>query len=70
MHLKFVRIEEANDLLNQLIEQHPNAIFISNQNHKIEYFNKSFQKLADREKHEIIGKEFCETFGCLYDSGE
>ena len=70
MHLEFVRIEEANDLLNKLIENHPNAIFISNQDHKIEYFNKSFQKLADRKKHEILGKEFCETFGCIYNTNK
>lgn len=66
MHLEFVRIEEANDLLNQLIEHHPNAIFVTNHYFKIEYFNKSFLKLTKREKHEILGKEFCEVLGCTY----
>ena len=66
MHLEFVRIEEANDLLNQMIERHPNAIFITNSEFKIEYFNKSFLNLAKREKHEITGREFCEVMGCTY----
>jgi hypothetical protein len=29
MRLEFVRIEEANDLINQLIEHHPQAIILS-----------------------------------------
>ncbi|MBN1820369.1 MAG: PAS domain-containing protein [Prolixibacteraceae bacterium] len=66
MHLEFVRIEEANDLLNQLIERHPNAIFVANHDFKIEYFNKSFIKLTKREKKDILGKEFCEVLGCTY----
>ncbi|NQU85400.1 MAG: PAS domain-containing protein [Mariniphaga sp.] len=66
MNLEFVRIEEANDLLNQLIEHHPNAIFVANPDFKIEYFNKSFLKLTKREKHKILGKEFCEVLGCTY----
>lgn len=66
MNLEFVRIEEANDLLNLLIENHPHAIFVTNHDFTIEYFNKSFQKLARRDKHEILNKEFCECFGCTY----
>lgn len=66
MHLEFVRIEEANDLINQLVEHHPNAIFVTNHDFKIEYFNKSFINLSKREKHDILGKEFCEVMGCTY----
>ncbi len=66
MRLEFISIEEANDLLNQLIENHPHAIFVTNNDFKIEYFNKSFQKLARQEKYEILGKEFCELFGCTF----
>ncbi len=67
MRLEFVRIDEANDLLNHLIEHHPHAIFVTNHDFEIEYSNKSFQKLAKREKHEIHGKEFCHTMGCIYE---
>jgi len=66
MRLEFVRIEEANDLINHLIEHHPYAIFVANHELKIEFCNNSFKKLVDREKHEIIGKEFCEALGCIY----
>ena len=66
MHLEFVKIEEANDLLNQIIERHPNAIFITNHELKIESFNNAFIKLTKREKREILGKEFCEVLGCTY----
>lgn len=64
MHLEFVRIAEANDLINHLVENHPNAIFVTNHDLKIEFFNKSFIRLSKREKHEIQGKEFCEVLGC------
>lgn len=64
MHLEFVRIAEANDLINHLVENHPNAIFVTNSEQKIEFFNKSFIRLSKREKHEIQGKEFCEVLGC------
>ncbi len=66
MHLEFIKIEEANDLINQLIEHHPNAIFVANHDFQIEYFNQSYKKLVKRDKHEILGKEFCETLGCTY----
>ena len=66
MRLEFSKIEEANDVINQLIEHHPNAIFITDHNFRIEFHNRSFQKLTQREKHEINGKEFCETLGCIY----
>jgi len=64
MRLEFVRIEEANDLINQLIEHHPHPIFVTDHLFKINYFNKAFQKLTQREKYEILGKEFCETLAC------
>jgi transcriptional regulator of aromatic amino acid metabolism len=64
MRLEFARIEEANDLLNQLIEHHPNAIFVVDSYFKIKFFNKSFQKLCEREKQKILDHEFCETLGC------
>jgi len=64
MRLEFVRIEEANDLINQLIEHHPHAIFVTDINFKIRFFNKSFQKLCEREKQKIMDHEFCETLGC------
>lgn len=64
MRLEFVRIEEANDLINQLIEHHPHAIFVTDNQFKIKFFNKAFQKLAEREKQKILDHEFCETLGC------
>ncbi|MEZ5104549.1 MAG: PAS domain-containing protein [Draconibacterium sp.] len=64
MRLEFVRIEEANDLLNQLIEHHPQSIFLTDHNFKVKYFNKAFQKLTKSEKGEILEHEFCEIMGC------
>ena len=64
MRLEFVRIEEANDLLNQLIEHHPQSIFLSDHDFKIKYFNKAFQQLTKSEKGEILEHEFCEIMGC------
>jgi transcriptional regulator with PAS, ATPase and Fis domain len=64
MRLEFVRIEEANDLLNQLIEHHPQAIFLTDHNFKVKYFNKSFQKLTKSDKGDILDHEFCEVMGC------
>lgn len=64
MRLEFVRIEEANDLINQLIEHHPQAIFLTDHDFKIRYFNKAFQKLSKSEKGEILDHEFCEVMGC------
>lgn len=65
MHLEFVKIEEANDLVNQLIEHHPQAIFLANINFKIKYFNQSFQKLTQSDKADILEHEFCEVMGCM-----
>ena len=64
MRLEFQRIEEANDLLNQLIEHHPQAIFLTDHNFKVKYFNKSFQKLTKSDKGDILEHEFCEIMGC------
>jgi hypothetical protein len=64
MRLEFVRIEEANDLINQLIEHHPQAIFLADHNFKLKYFNKSFQELAKSDKGDILEHEFCEILGC------
>jgi len=64
MRLEFVRTEEANDLLNQLIEHHPQSIFLTDHNFKVKYFNKAFQKLTKSEKGEILEHEFCEIMGC------
>ena len=64
MRLEFVRIEEANDLVNQLIEHHPQAIFLTDHDFKVKYFNKSFQKLTKSDKGDIIDHEFCEIMGC------
>ncbi len=64
MRLEFVRIEEANDLVNQLIEHHPQAIFLTDQDLKVRYFNKSFQKLTKSDKGDILEHEFCEIMGC------
>ena len=64
MRLEFIRTEEANDLLNQLIEHHPQSIFLTDHNFKVKYFNKDFQKLTKSEKGEILEHEFCEIMGC------
>ncbi len=64
MRLEFQRIEEANDLLNQLIEHHPHAIFLTDHNLKVIYFNESFQKLTKSDKGDILDHEFCEIMGC------
>lgn len=64
MRLEFARIEEANDLVNQLIEHHPQAIFLTGHDFKVRYFNKAFQKLTKSDKGDILGHEFCEIMGC------
>ncbi len=64
MRLEFQRIEEANDLVNQLIEHHPHAIFLTDHDFKIKYFNKAFQQLTKSEKGDILDHEFCEIMGC------
>ena len=64
MRLDFARIEEANDLVNQLIEHHPQSIFLADHNFKIKYFNKSFQNLSKSDKGDILDHEFCEIMGC------
>ncbi|WP_147372138.1 PAS domain-containing protein [Mariniphaga sediminis] len=64
MKLDFQKIEEANDLLNQLIEHHPQAIFLTDNNFKVKYFNKAFQKLTKSDKGDILEHEFCEIMGC------
>lgn len=64
MRLEFVRIEEANDLLNQLIEHHPQSIFLTDHDFKVKYFNKAFQKLTKSDKGDILNHEFCEIMGC------
>lgn len=66
MRLEFVRIEEANDLVNQLIEHHPQAIFLTDHNFKVKFFNKSFQKLCKSDKGDILDHEFCEIMGCTH----
>ncbi len=64
MRLEFQRIEEANDLVNQLIEHHPQAIFLTDHEFKIKYFNKAFQLLTRSDKGDILDHEFCEIMGC------
>lgn len=64
MRLEFARIEEANDLVNQLIEHHPQAIFLTGHDFKVKYFNKAFQKLTKSDKGDILEHEFCEIMGC------
>jgi len=64
MQLEFVKIEEANDLINQLIEHHPHSIFLTDFDFKVKYFNKSFQDLTKSDKGDIIDHEFCEIMGC------
>jgi len=66
MQLEFKRIEEANGLLNQLIEHHPHAIFLADHNFIVKYCNKSFLDFTKREKSEIIEHEFCEIMGCVW----
>lgn len=64
MRLEFVKIEEANDLLNQLIEHHPHSIFLTDHDFKVKYYNKAFQRLTKSDKGDIIDHEFCEIMGC------
>jgi transcriptional regulator with PAS, ATPase and Fis domain len=64
MRLEFCRVEEANDLLNQLIEHHPQSIFLTDHNYKVKYCNKAFQNLTKSNKGDIIDHEFCEIMGC------
>lgn len=64
MRLEFVRIVEANDLINQLIEHHPQAIFLADSNFKIKFYNKAFQNLSESEKSDILEHEFCDILGC------
>ncbi len=64
MRLEFERIDEANGLLNQLIEHHPQAIFLTDHHFKVKYFNKAFQRLTKSDKGDILGHEFCEIMGC------
>ena len=64
MRLDFARIEEANDLVNQIIEHHPQSIFLADHHFKIKYFNKSFQNLCKSDKGDILDHEFCEIMGC------
>ncbi len=64
MRLEFVRIEEANDLVNQLIEHHPQAIFLVDHDFKVKFFNQAFQDLTKSDKGDILEHEFCEILGC------
>ncbi|MCK5730981.1 MAG: hypothetical protein KAH68_07900 [Draconibacterium sp.] len=64
MQLEFVRIEEANDLINQLIEHHPHSIFLIDIDFKIKFYNKAFQKLTKTDKSGILEHEFCDIMGC------
>lgn len=64
MRLQFVKIGEANDLLNQLIEHHPHAIFLTDINFRIKYFNKAFQQLTKADKGDILNHDFCCVMGC------
>ncbi len=64
MQLEFVRIEEANDLVNQLIEHHPHSIFLIDHDFKIKFYNKAFQKFTKSDKGDILEHEFCEIMGC------
>jgi PAS domain-containing protein len=65
MRLEFERLEEANGLLNQLIEHHPQAIFLTDHDFKVKFFNKAFQKLTQSDKGDILGHEFCDVMGCI-----
>ena len=64
MRLEFVKIEEANDLINQIIEHHPQSIFLTDHDFKVKYYNKSFQNLTKSDKRDILDHEFCEIMGC------
>lgn len=64
MRLEFERLDEANGLLNQLIEHHPQAIFLTDHDFNVKYFNKAFQKLTKSDKGDILDHEFCEIMGC------
>ena len=64
MRLEFVKVNEANDVVNQLIEHHPQAIFLTDHDFKVKYYNKSFQELTKSDKADILGHEFCEILGC------
>jgi len=64
MRLEFCKVEEANGLLNQLIEHHPHAIFLTDHDFKVKYYNKSFQVLTESTKSDIMDHEFCEIMGC------
>lgn len=64
MRLEFVRLGEVNDLVNHLIEHHPYSIFLTDNDFKIKYFNKSFQNLTKSDKGDIIDHEFCEIMAC------
>jgi len=64
MLLEFVRIDEANGLINQLIEHHPHAIFVTDQSLKIKYYNKAFQAFTRGKKSDILDRDFCEVIGC------
>ncbi len=64
MQLEFIKIEEANDIINQLIEHHPHSIFLTDNELKIKYFNKAFQNLIKRDKRDILDHEFCDIMGC------
>ncbi len=64
MHLEFRRVEEANDLLNQLIEHHPHAIFLTDHDFRVKFYNKAFQELTKRDKGDIIDHEICDIMGC------
>lgn len=64
MRLEFCKVEEANDLINQLIEHHPQAIFLTDHDFKVKFYNKSFQQLTQSDKGDIIDHEFCEIMGC------
>ncbi|MCE4565785.1 hypothetical protein INQ51_15800 [Maribellus sp. CM-23] len=64
MRLEFLKVDEANGLLNQLIEHHPHAIFLTDHDFKVKYYNKSFSVLAESSKSDILDHEFCQIMGC------
>ena len=66
MQLEFEKLEEANGLINQIIEHHPQAIFLTDHDFKVKYFNKAFQRLTRSDKGDILGHEFCEIMGCVH----
>lgn len=65
MRLEFARVEEANDLINQLIEHHPQSIFLTDHDLTIKFFNKAFEQLTKRTKRDIIDHDVCDVLGCL-----